>query len=176
MRRGRGSGQRKGNHLHHRLDPRFRGLREIVPQHWRWNYRYYFTPQCSCCSVIQSCLTLHDPIDCSTRGFPVPHHLPEFAQVHVHCIGDATQPSHPLSSPSPSALNRLQHQGLCQWVGCLHQNTGRHLNAPKCPPPSSWICPCWKYLFLPFTVAVSFPTGLFISYSRIFFKNFLLTD
>ena len=81
MRRGRGAGQWKGNHLHRRLDPRFRGLREIVPQHGQRNYRYYFIPQCCyCCSVIRSCLTLHDPMDCSTRGFPVPHHLLEFAQ------------------------------------------------------------------------------------------------
>ena len=58
-----------------------------------------------CCSVTQSRLTLHDPMDCSTPGLPVPHHLPN-AQVHVHCIGDAAQPPHPLmlSSPSPSVF------------------------------------------------------------------------
>ena len=49
-----------------------------------------------CCSVVQLCPTLCNPIDCSTPGFPVPHYLPEFAQVHVHWIGDAIQPSHPL--------------------------------------------------------------------------------
>ena len=48
------------------------------------------------CSVVQSCLTLNYAMDCSTSGFPVPHHLPKFAQVHVHCIDDAIQPSHPL--------------------------------------------------------------------------------
>ena len=48
-----------------------------------------------CCSVAQSCLTLCDPMDCSTPGFPVFHYLPEFAQPHVHWIGDAIQPSHP---------------------------------------------------------------------------------
>ena len=55
----------------------------------------------------QSCLTLHDPVDCSTPGLPVRHHLLEFAQVHMHCIGDAIQPSHPLlpSSPSPFSLS-----------------------------------------------------------------------
>ena len=62
-----------------------------------------------------------DPMDCSTPGLPVPHHFPVFAQVHVHCIGDAVQPSHPLSPPSPPALNLFQHQGLVQWVGCSHQ-------------------------------------------------------
>ena len=50
-----------------------------------------------CCSVTQLCLTLCNPMDCSMPGLPVPHHLLEFAQVHVHCIGDAIQPSHPLT-------------------------------------------------------------------------------
>ena len=59
-------------------------------------------------------------MDCSTPGLSVPHHLPEFAQVHVHCIGDAVQPSHPLTSSSP-AVNNSQHQGLFQSVVCLHQ-------------------------------------------------------
>ena len=51
---------------------------------------------CCCCSVVKLCPTLRDPKDCNTSGFPVPHHLLEFAQVHVHWIGDAIQPSHPL--------------------------------------------------------------------------------
>ena len=53
-------------------------------------------------------------MDHSTEGLPVPHHLLEFAQVHVHCIGDAIQPSHMLMPFSPSALNLSQHQGLFQ--------------------------------------------------------------
>ena len=69
----------------------------------------------------QSCLTLCDLIDCSTPGFPVLHHLLELAQTHVHWVGDVIQPSHPLSSPSPTAFNLSQHQGLFQWVGSLHQ-------------------------------------------------------
>ena len=56
-------------------------------------------------------------------GFPVPHHLSEFFQVHVHCIGDAIQPSDPLTPSFPSALNLSQHQGLFQCVFCLHQMT-----------------------------------------------------
>ena len=56
-------------------------------------------------------------------GFPVPHHLPKCAQVHVHCISNAIQPSHPLTPSSPSALNLSQHEGLFQWVGCSHQMT-----------------------------------------------------
>ena len=51
---------------------------------------------------------------------PGPHHLPEFAPVHVHCISDAIQPSHPLMPASPSTLNLFQQQGLFQWVSCLH--------------------------------------------------------
>ena len=78
---------------------------------------------CCCCSVTQSCPTLCDPMDCSTPGLPVPHHLPEFAQHHVHCIGDAVQPSHPLTPSSPSALNFSQHQELFQWAVCLYHMT-----------------------------------------------------
>ena len=67
-----------------------------------------------CCSVTQSCLTLCNTVDCSTLGLSVPHHLPKFAQVHVHCIGDAVQPSPPLTPSSPSALSLSQHQELFQ--------------------------------------------------------------
>ena len=63
-------------------------------------------------SVTQSCPTLCDPMNRSTSGLPVHHHLPEFTQTHVHRVRDAIQPSHPLSSPSPPALNLSQHQGL----------------------------------------------------------------
>ena len=73
-----------------------------------------------CCSVAQSCPTLSNPIYYSMPGFPVLHHLLEFAQTHVHWVGDAIQPSHPLSFPSP-ALNLSQHQGHFQWIGSWHQ-------------------------------------------------------
>ena len=72
-------------------------------------------------SVPQSCPTLCDPIDCSTPGFSVHHQLPEFTQTHVHWVGDAIQPYHPLSSPSPPAFNLSYHQGLFQWVGSSRQ-------------------------------------------------------
>ena len=72
-------------------------------------------------SVAQSCLTLCDPMDCNTPGFPVLHQLLELAQIHVYQISDAIQPSHPLSSPSPPAFNLSQHQGLFQWVSSSHQ-------------------------------------------------------
>ena len=78
---------------------------------------------CYCCSVAQLCPTLCDPMGCNTPGLWVPHHLPKFAQVHVHGIRDAIQPSHPLMSSSPSALSLSQHQGLYQWVRCSHQVT-----------------------------------------------------
>ena len=65
-------------------------------------------------SVSQSCPTLCDPMDCSTPGIPVHHQLPELTQTYVHRAGDAIQPSHPLSSPSPPTLNLSQHQGLFQ--------------------------------------------------------------
>ena len=71
-------------------------------------------------SVTQSCLTLCDPVNCSTPGLPV-HQLPESTQTYVHWVGDAIQPSHPLSSPSPPSLNLSQHQGLFQWVSSWHQ-------------------------------------------------------
>ena len=72
-------------------------------------------------SMAQSCLTLCDPMDCSMPGFPVYHQLLELAQTHVHRVGDAIQPSHPLSSPSPPAFYLSQHQGLFQRVSSLHQ-------------------------------------------------------
>ena len=80
-------------------------------------------------SVAQSCLTLCDCMDCSKPGLPVHHQLQELAQTHVHGVGDALQPSHPLSSPSPPALNLSQHQGLFQWVSSSHQVAKKFLFA-----------------------------------------------
>ena len=72
-------------------------------------------------SVTQSCPTLWDTMDCSTPGLPAHHQLPEFTQTHVHWVDDAIQPSYPLSSHSPPALNLSQYQGLFKWVSSLHQ-------------------------------------------------------
>ena len=72
--------------------------------------------KCRISSVALSCLTLCDPMDCSTPGLPVHQQLPEPAQILVHWVGDAIQPSHSLPSPSPPAFNLSQHQGLFQWV------------------------------------------------------------
>ena len=72
-------------------------------------------------SVAQSCPALCDPMNRSTPGLPVHHQLPEFTQTHIHWVGDAIQPFHPLSSPSPPAPNPSQHQSLFQWVNSLHE-------------------------------------------------------
>ena len=68
-----------------------------------------------------SWVQLWNPVDCRTPGFPVLHYLPEFAHTQVHWIGDAIQPSHPLSSPSSPALNLSQHQRLFPRVSSSHQ-------------------------------------------------------
>ena len=72
-------------------------------------------------SVTQSCLTLCDPTDCTMPGLPVHHQLLEFTQTHVHRVGDAIQPSHPLSPTAPPPFSLSQHQGLFRWVSSQHQ-------------------------------------------------------
>ena len=105
-----------------------------LPVHWFWTSSFYkfetfffFKPPggLPCHSklivtsmiVIQSisCLTLCNPMKCSMPGFPVPHYVLKFDQTHVQWVSDAIQPFHPLSPPSPPALNLSQHQGLFQW-------------------------------------------------------------
>ena len=71
--------------------------------------------------VAQSCLTICDPMNCSTPGLPVHQQHPEFTQTLVHWVGDAIQSSHPLLSPSHPTFNVSQYQGLFQWVSSLHQ-------------------------------------------------------
>ena len=71
-------------------------------------------------SVVQLCLTICNPLDCSTPCLPVHHQLPDLTQTHVHPVGDAIQPSHALLSPSPPAPNLSQHQGLFKWVSSSH--------------------------------------------------------
>ena len=92
------------------------GFDVCILDDWCYIYLYNFHLHSflgCCCSIAQSCLTLCNP---STPGLPVPHHLLEFAQVHVHRIGDAVQPSHLLTHSSPSALNLSQHQGFSNVV------------------------------------------------------------
>ena len=93
---------------------------------WIWVMLLWKTPQRAPSSfplrvVVQSVSPVSDPMDCSKPGFPVLHYLLEFAQIHAHWVGDAIQPSHPLSSPSLPAFNLSQHQGLFQWISSLHQ-------------------------------------------------------
>ena len=101
-------------------------------------------------SVAQSCPTLCDPMNRSTPGLPVDHQLPDFTQTHVHWVGDAIQPSHPLSSPSPPAFNLSQHHGLFKTVSSLHgRNIGVSVSASVLPMNiqdwfplglTGWIC------------------------------------
>ena len=99
-----------------------------VPGTW-WAFMVFLTiswhrpswPE-SCCCCSKSCLTLYDPMDRSMPGFPVLHYLTEFAQIHVHWVGDAIEPFHPLLPSFPVTFQSLpQHQGLFQWVSSSHQ-------------------------------------------------------
>ena len=72
-------------------------------------------------SAAQSCPNLYNPMNHSTPGIPVHHHLPEFTQTCIHWVRDAIQPSHPWSSPSSPAPNPSQHQSLFQWVNSSHE-------------------------------------------------------
>ena len=89
----------------------------LLPMYWCGTAATTFMDQFS--PVAQSCPTLCDPMN--RAGLLVHHQLPESTQTHVHWVGDAIQPSHPLSSPSPPALNLSQHQGLFQWISSSHQ-------------------------------------------------------
>ena len=104
--------------------------------------------------VVRSCPTLCNSMDCSTPGFPVLHCLPEFAQTHVHQVGDAIQPSHPLSPPSLPALNLSQHQGFFKsYIGASSVQFSRSVMSdslwphelqharPPCPSPTPGIYP-----------------------------------
>ena len=89
-------------------------------------------------SVTQLCLIPWDPMDCSMPGFPVQNQLPEFTQIHVHWVGDAIQPSHHLSFPSPPAFNLSQYRGLFQWLSSSQQVT-RVLKFQLCHQSFQWI-------------------------------------
>ena len=103
-----------------KLSPLQKTLHFLNFKHARWEMNVImirFLPYFTLPSV-QLCPTLCDPMNCNMPGLPVRHQLPEFTQTHVHGVGDAIHPSHPRSSPSPSAANPSQHQGLFQWVNC----------------------------------------------------------
>ena len=115
------SGQHQGNKQwaedlnKHFSKKTFRWLKTTWKMFIMTNYSVQFS------SVTQSCLTHCDPMNRSKPGLPVHHQLPEFTQTNVHRVSDAIQPSHPLSSPSPPALNPSQHQSLFQWVNSSHE-------------------------------------------------------
>ena len=94
------------------------GLKKVEHNWSDWALMHAFS---KFSSFAQSCPTLCDPMDCSMPGLPAHHELPKLAQAHFHQVSDAIQPSHPLSSPSPPALNLSQHQGLFKWVSSSHQ-------------------------------------------------------
>ena len=127
--------------VHHQLPEltshsRMSGSRWVITPLWfsgSWRHFLYSSSVYAChlfllssasvqvSSDAQSCPTLCDPMNHSTPGLPVHHQLPEFIQTHVYWVGDAIQPSHPLSSPSPPSPNPSQHQSLFQWVNSSHE-------------------------------------------------------
>ena len=155
---------------------------------------------CSVQSLAQSCLTLCDPMDCNTPGFLVHYQLPELAQTHVHWVGDAIQPSHPLLSPS-SAFILSQNQGIFQWVSSSHQaymswyivrnlegknfdlkvgpkkkalSSCRYVNScpPVCSPPAPSICPVSKAVNWLSTHCVFYTTSSHVAnFTSLFFKK-----
>ena len=127
----------------------------------------YVTCQCTCCySVVQLCLTLRGPMNCSTPCFPVLHYLPEFAQIHVHRVSNAIQPSHPLMPPSPPALNLSRHQGLFQWVVFSHE-VAEELELQLQHQSLQWILSPYNWFPLGLTGWISLPSkelsGVFCS-------------
>ena len=95
----------------------------LIVATWLWagsSLWFWFLVPCDywCC---HSVMFNWDPVDCCTPGLSVLHHLLELAQTHVRWVGDAIQPSQPLSSPFPHVFSLFQHQGLFQWVGSSHQ-------------------------------------------------------
>ena len=114
-----------------RSNPGFLHCRQIVfPFPWALQERSLTTsgfpkeltqrPSVQFSSVSQSCPTLWEPVDCSTPDLTVHHQFLELAQIHVQRVGDAIQPSYPLSSPSPPAFNLFPHQGLFKWISSSH--------------------------------------------------------
>jgi len=93
-----------------------------------------------CCLITQSCLTLWDPMDCKTPGFPVLHYLPEFPQTHVHWVSDAIQPAHPLSCPSPPAVNHSTASRTSP-LSQLFTSSGQNIGASSSRIPMN--SQCW---------------------------------
>ena len=103
-----------------------------------------------CFPVVNLCPTLCDPVDCSTPGLPGPHYLPEFAQIHVHWIGDAIQPSYPLLSFSPFAFILYKHQGLRSCIAVAQSLSHVWLFV------TAWTAACQAFLSFIVSQRVSF--------------------
>ena len=112
---------------------------ELFSSTWTWLSDWKTTgTEINCCSVTKLCLILWDPTDYSTPGFSFLHYILEFAQIHVHWVGDAIQSSDPLLPSSSFALNLSQHQALFWWVDSLHQVT-KVLESHLQPQSFQWI-------------------------------------
>ena len=125
-------------------------------------------------SITQSCLTLFNPMDCSTPGFPVHHQLPENAQTHIHWVSDAIQPSHSLSSPSLPAFNLCQHQRLFQWVSsCIRwpQDWKRLIFIPI--PKKSNAKECTNYYMI---VLISHSSKVMLKIHQVRFQLYMNWD
>ena len=109
-------------------------------------------------------------MDCSMLGFPVHHQLLEFALIHVHQVSDAIQPSHPLFSPSPPALNLSQDRSLSQWLSSPHQ-VAKVLEFQLQHQSFQWIFST-NFLFFFFYTSILF--YLFIFLLSFYFSNFIL--
>ena len=125
-------------------------------------YPVFMGQKYCCCSVAQSCLILCDPMDCSTPGFPVLHHLLELAQIHIHWVGDASQPSHPLLSPSPLT-------SIFPSIRVFYKESVLRMRWPKYWSFSFSICPSNEYSGL-----ISFTTDWLDMTERLNWTNFLL--
>ena len=122
----------------------------------------------SASSVAQSCLTLCDPMYCSTPGFPVHHQLPELTQTHVHQVSDAIQPSHPLSSPSPPAFNLFS-------IRVFSNESVLHIKWPKYWSFSFSISPANEYSEL-FSFRVDRLDLLAAQFSSVQFSRSVMSD
>ena len=98
----------------------FMGSQRVI-RDWATKHIYITSNSVQLSSVVQSSPTLCNRMDCSMAGLPVHHKLLEITQTHVHWVGDAIQPSHPLSAPSLFAFNLSQYQGLFKSVSSSHQ-------------------------------------------------------
>ena len=121
-----------------------------------------------CCSVAKLCPALCDPMDCSTPGFPVLHCLPEFVQIDVCSVGEAVQPSHPLSPLPPLTIIFSQHQGIFQSVGSSHQ-VAEVLEFQLQHQSFQWTCVC---IYIHTHTYIYFFSIYFEKYIYIYFFRF----